>query len=509
MKKLYTLPYSLLLSIALTGCASTGSDSEMVTTVPIMETVLAASDGWLKTTTASDDAGEQFQSGRHAMEMGRGIDAHEHFEAAVEADPGFAIAYLYLANTSPSLQGFTKYLGMAEESASSSSHGEQLLIKITRLGFDNDIEGQLAAAQELVAKASKSPRAWLALAGIQSGLNQHTEARNSIWSAIALAPEMASCYMQLGNSYLVGEPRDLDQAEKNMQKAADLEPNEAVPYDLLGDVFRMQGQLEKARDAYTESSKYSGEDGLAYQQRGHVHSFLGDFEAARADYDKSISMARANQAIVFGVFRCFVHVHAGDPAAAITELQGLVAKNDMMDPPGPPGNKIFALASAISIATHHNMSDVAETLISDWAALMRAQAEQAGTDEVHRAQEAAIAYTEGWLAVGKGEFDKAEMKAGEITQLVEPDANPRKMEPVHELQGKIALAQGNYAAAVDHLMQGDYQNDVYIRYHLAKALEGAEQTDQAMKHYKHITHWNFNSIGLALTRKEAEGKVGM
>ena len=73
-------------------------------------------------------------------------------------------------------------------------------------------------------------------------------------------------------------------------------PTEPFPYDLLGDVYREKGKLEKARDAYTEAAKYSDDDGGPYKHRGHVHTFLGDYEAARADYDKAIATGRDSPA---------------------------------------------------------------------------------------------------------------------------------------------------------------------------------------------------------------------
>jgi tetratricopeptide (TPR) repeat protein len=495
MKKLSPWLAALAVAIIVNSCTKSGQQQP----APVMK---------LPVTTASEEAREQFMSGMHAADMGRFIDARGHFEKAVQKDPAFAFAYWALANASNSVKEFTANLKKAEEAASGASREEQLLIEITKKGFDNDIEGQLAAAKTLVELAPESPRTWLALAGVQSSLNQHTEARQSIARAIEVAPNMAAAYMQAGNSYLFGEPKDLIQAEQQIRKAIELAPKEPSPYDLLGDVHRAQGQLEKARDAYTEAGKYSGADGSPFQQRGHVNSFLGDYDAARADYDKSIAMARDNEAPSYGVYKAFVHVYAGDPSAAIAELKAIASNIDKMNIPEPIGFKTFALSSATNIALYHKMIDEAETLIADWRALMRAQAEQVGTDVFRRGQEAGIAYVEGMLAVKKGKFDDAEEKANAIAKLVEPDANPRKMEPVHELRGAIALEQGHYAEAAEHFRQGNHENDIYIKYLLAKSLEGAGQTDEAMKLYQQVANYNFNDVYFALTRKEAMMKVG-
>lgn len=504
MQKSRLLIALIAIVVVFAGCSSYSkvsseepSESMMAKPTPVMT---------LPVTTTSDEAREHFTEGLFAFDMVRGYEARMHFGMAVESDPTFALAHLYLANSSTSFEAFATNLRNAEENAGSASKEEQLLIEITRKGFDNDIEGQIASANALLEIAPESPRAYLALAGVQASMNEHGEARMSIDKAIMFAPKMVSAHTALGNSYLFGEPTDLEAAKMHMQMASDLVPTEPNPYDLLGDVYRAQGELEKARDSYTEAGKYSGENGSPFQQRGHVNSFLGEFDAARADYDKAIAMARGNQAASTAVFKAYIHVHAGDPSAAIDELKTLVAGIDDMDIPSPTGAKIFALGSAITIALHQGMIDEAEALVSDWSEQMRIRIEKVGTDKFNRAQTARIAYVEGMLAVKKGEFDKAKDKISEIAKLVESDANPRKMEPAHELMGAISLEQGRHEEAAGHFQQGNHANNIYIKYQLAKALEGAGQTEEAMKLYWDVANWNFNGAGAALTRKEAMEK---
>lgn len=90
---------------------------------------------------------------------------------------------------------------------------------------------------------------------------------------------------------------------------------------------------------------------------------------------------------------------------------------------------------------------------------------------------------------------------------MEPDANPRKMEPVHELKGFVALYQRNYGEAADHFAQGNLL-DVYIKYQLALAQEGAGKTAEAKKLFRQVANHNFNDVGFGLVRKEASQKAG-
>ena len=146
---------ALTIIVTVAGCTSKVNVSSKPPPEPVMmppEPVMALPSPVivLPVTTTSDEAREQFMSGLYAMDMGRFIDARGYFEKAVELDPAFVLAYLNLANTANSIEMFNMNLRKAEEADSSASREEQILIEIARKGFDNDVEGQLASAKELL-----------------------------------------------------------------------------------------------------------------------------------------------------------------------------------------------------------------------------------------------------------------------------------------------------------------------------------------------------------------------
>jgi tetratricopeptide (TPR) repeat protein len=317
---------------------------------------------------------------------------------------------------------------------------------------------------------------------------------------------MFVAHTDLGNSYLFNEPRDFTKALEHMQHATALAPDEPWPHDLLGDVYRAQGDLPKAGAEYTRAHELRPTDASPLQQRGHVNSFLGNYAAARADYDSAIALGRANEKGSFAVFRTLVGVHAGEPGAAIAELNQLVASIPQMGTPDPRGTQIFALTTAAVIAIHTRDFAAAEQALRQRATMLRQQADEIGTPAVRRSQEADVAYFEGWLAARRGDYASARTLADSVARLVEPDANPRKMEGVHELRGFIALYQGNAAEAVGHFEQGN-PNNTYITYQLALAHEGAGHADQAKRLFRDVASNNFNDVGFALVRKEALQKA--
>src|SRR6266480_1615566 len=185
-------------------------------------------------TTSSGLARDHFLRGQRELDLGRFIDANAHFKAAVAADPDFAFGYLNVANTANSLAEFKSNLALAEP-------------------------------------------------GVQGGLNRNDEARASIAKALALAPRMFVAHTALGLSYVFGEPRDFDKALQHVQQAETLAPDEPGAHTSLGDVYRAQRNLDKAREEYARGHQLNPRDAILLVKRGHTNTLLGNYAAARAD----------------------------------------------------------------------------------------------------------------------------------------------------------------------------------------------------------------------------------
>ena len=457
-------------------------------------------------TTASADARTHFLAGLRELDLGRAFEALDHFQRAVAADSTFAFGYLNVANTSNSLADFRTNLARAERLAPAASQAEQLQIQIARRGLENDASGQLALAQQLVARFPESPRAYVALGGVQAGLNRAADARASYAKAIALAPRMVTAHIAIGTTYLFNEPLDFNQAREHFKHAEGLAPNEPNMHDFLGDAYRALNDMPQARREYTRGHQLNPQNAGLVQQRGHVNSFAGDYAAARADYDTSMALGRGNERGFFAPYRAYVSVYAGDAPDAIAELNRLVAQADGMGLPDPLAVKVNALTNVALIGIETRNFAAAEAALAQRTPLMAQQTTQAASAGFRRAQDANIAYFTAWLAARKGDYAAARRETDRLTRVIAPDANPRKLEPVHQLKGLIAAYQGNAAEAAAHFAQGNLQ-DPYIKYHYAVALDGSGQAARAKPMFRELAVYNFNTLGYALIRKEAQQKA--
>ena len=460
-------------------------------------------------TTASEEARNHYAIGERLLDVGRTQDANGHFRQAVALDSTFASAHLGVANSARSTQEFKESLDAAARHIEGKSDGERRLLAIARTFLTNDAEGALEHAQALTQSYPHSPRAWLALGNAQQAVNQHAAARESYQRALGLDRNMYAARAALAASYRSFEPRDLAKATEQASLVVASAPDEAKSYELLGDAQRAAGELELARDAYAKAVEKDSTLAVARLKVGHINSFLGDYAGARASYDAALASAKSGDRITYANYRAFTHVHAGDARAALNELAQAERSAVRSDVPDHQvgGLRIFTLTNAATIALHAGLTREAELIINQLRTVMRADAARVGDTTYARQQDAQILAWESRLAARKGDLVAAAAKAEEHRKLVENDRNPRRLETYHALYGLIELRKGNHAAAVGHYRQADL-TDEYTRYHLALALEGAGQTEEAKKIFAEVGAFNFNSAGFALVRADAVKRAG-
>src|SRR5438093_1483063 len=304
-------------------------------------------------------------------------------------------------------------------------------------------------------------------------------------AAVAADPDFAFAYLNVANT-----ANSLDEFKTNLALA---EQNAAA----ASEAERLQIQMtRKGFDNDLASQLALGQQLVAkYPQSTRAWLALAGAQGA------------LNENAAYAPFRAYVSVYAGDPAAAIAELNRLVASVDGMGVPDPKANKVAALTNVVIIATHTKNRAAVEQALKQLEPLLMQQAVEAGNPAFTRGQQAQIAYLEGWWAARRGDYTAAQTQADRISRLLEPDANPRKLEPMHQLKGFVALYQGKYQEAAGHLRQGN-PFDPYVKYQLSVATEGAGDAAQAKKLFQEVADYNFNAIGFALVRKEAQQKAG-
>lgn len=459
-------------------------------------------------TTSSPEALDAFQRGREAQDLGRNLEANALFRTAVEIDPGFAHAWLDIADSANSATEFKEGLDAATANLEGKSDGERLLVELNRTFLSNDTDARMRIAGELVDTYPTSPRAWIARGYMQGTLKLHEDARRSFGKALELDPDSVAANVALWISYLFNDPVDFERSRAHAERVIELRPEEAKAHEFLGDSLRASQDLEGAAEAYSVATVKDPELSVAQLKKGHVSSFLGRFDEARAAYDAGVEGARQLNRATYANYRAFTYLHADDPQGALDEMSEILQAIDGMDLPDHQARsaRIFTLSNRAVVALHHEMLDEAKNDVTALAAAMRESAAAVDDEDFTRQQEAAILIWEGRLAAHEGDFDAARTKAEGNAALLRDDSNPRKLEAHNSLLGLAALLEGDADRAV-HLLQKSDLALIYNKFRLAQALEKAGRNDEATELYGEVGRWNFNSVGFALVRREALAKA--
>lgn len=453
--------------------------------------------------TASAEARMHVADGIREWDMERAPEAHEHFQRAIAADPNLALAHLFASGSAQSQQEGRAHLARAVELAPSAGDAGRLVIEIIEKNIENDAEAALDLARRLVEVDGANPRSWILLADMHNALAQREEARAAVHHALELQPRFAFTHLWLAWSYAVFEPLDLDQAEAHARHAVALVPNEVLPHDYLGDALRQQGRLEEAAQAYTVGAELDPTSALMIQQRGHVNTFLGRYAEARADYDAAVALEPpGNRKATFQVYSPLVHVYEGRPVPAISELDRVFEAIDGMGIPDPDGRKTFVAVQQFEIARHYRLLPEARTAAARLTELNRKRIADLGTDDVRRMSEGWIALDAGRVAALAGDYALAEQKAAEFMRIREPERNPNRNRPAHELLGTVALLQNRYEDALRELELSD-PNNTYVMYQRGLALEALGRTAEARAAYEKVTQTYLNNVEVAVTRGDA------
>jgi tetratricopeptide (TPR) repeat protein len=456
--------------------------------------------------TASAEARSHLEEGERLADEGYSMKAYEQFKRAVAADSAFAYGYIKVADYSLSFDEQKRNLERAEAYQSGANETEKLLIAMERKEFDGDRQGALELAQQLVAKEPGNARAhWLAAwAFYETG--QVNESRASLKRAVDLAPEYGGTHLYYGNAYLFYEPKDFAKAEAAILAGLKLWDKQPLSYDYLGDLRRAQNRLEEAAAAYTRQIELDPTDDNGYNQRGHVYTFLGQYDKARADYTNAIRLSTGNGPAGLAQFRAAIRVHAGEPEKAIAELEEVIQAIDGMGLPEPDGVKMGVLGNQLVLASHIKKFDVAERSLIRLDSVRGKFKARSGSAEINRGLDADAAFDYGRVAAFKGDYPLAKRKAAEFMKLTTAVRNPTKNRRAHTLLGFVALFEKRYQDAIKEFEQGD-PDSIYQKYHRGLALEGAGRTEEAKKVFQEVAIFNFNNVGFSLVRKDAMARA--
>ena len=355
-----------------------------------------------------------------------------------------------LTATAEALQS---YLEAHEEDASAKMKALRIRVAV-RMGVAAEVYDQ---ARALARDNEGDPDAGLALADAAIATGNARVARDALEDVVAAAPENAEAFYLLGRANrLAGEA---EESEVALRRALELQPTHTEARSMLGQLLLDQGKYEEADTLYTELANRVGRSnsGRSFSligRLGRVEALLGQGKLDDAKVQLENVRADDRELAVVKVVQARVAIADGNPGEAVAALRPL-AGEDANNP------EVIALFGEALYA--------ANQVRAAGEAFERALALDGGLPE------ALLGYSE-VLARGGKLRDAAEILARAEASLEHRVRPPRFMARVLTLRGRIAVENGDDAAARRLLRQAVDTDAAPAEAHfwLGEALAGSD-----------------------------------
>ncbi len=438
-------------------------------------------------TCASEEARQAFLTGRQHQENLRATDARQDFLRAVELDGNFAWAHLGVAQTAQSASDFFAALAHAVEHAGHASEGERLLIQSFAAGVNADPGRQLTLLQALVAAYPNDERAHNQLGLYHFGRQEWDQAVLHLRKATEINPSFAPAYNQLG--YALRFMGDYAGAEEAFQAYIELIPDEPNPYDSYAELLMKTGRFTESIAQYEKALALNPQFIASYIGIGNNLMFMGAFDEAREQFDRLTEVARTDgERRLARTWRAFSFLHQGDHESALEEVRGQFAiaeaAQDLVGMSGDlnlMGDILLDAGRADeAVANYRESVDMAE----------RSNATDQAKEAARRNHVADLTR----VALATDDIDGAAATAEEYRRQVEQHGVAFEIWQSHELFGLIALARGDFEAALDELSLAN-QQDARVMLAQVEALEGMGEKTAALEMLERAA--NFNTLNQA------------
>ena len=446
-------------------------------------------------TTASKKALKEFIAGRDLAEKLRATDARAHFSAAANEDPSFALAYVGLANTAPTAAEFFDAVRRATGLVDKVSAGEAHVIRSLEAAMNGHPDEQLEHLTALVEAYPDDERARFLLGLFYFNRQEWPRAAAECRRSTELNPEFSQPYNQLG--YALRFMQDYAGAEKAFTKYIELIPDEPNPYDSYAELLMTTGRFRESIAQYQKALSLNPNFANSYIGIGNDYIFLGEAVQARNSFTTLGFIARnEGEKRTAHLWTAISYIHEGKTAKALEEVE-------RMDEIAKRADDRFSMAADLNLMGNILLeAGRPDEALARFAKAVETAQTAIVTAEVKGAARRNHLFNAGRVAIARKDLAAAAAAAEQYQRQVDERKLPFEVRQSHELAGLIALAGGEFPAAVGELEQAN-QQDPRVLFNLSSAYAGAGNADAARKMLARAANYNAFSLNYAFVRTRA------
>jgi DNA-binding winged helix-turn-helix (wHTH) protein/tetratricopeptide (TPR) repeat protein len=353
-------------------------------------------------TTTSLEAFRRYNEGLEARQNLRLPDAHRLFEEAVAIDPGFALAYLELQEIARWRQDEAGYQRAREKTLEHQDRlppQKRMLQEAVEI-WKTDPGRAESILREVIERSPDEEDAYLQLSHLHRSNHQEPESLAVLEQGVTAIPR--SGYLRLYFGYGLLWQGRYPEALHQFEAYARINPEEANPWDSMGEAYLIAGIPERALEKYARALEIDPRFTSSHLGRAWAYGQLGEFRKALAELDAigrelppystsdQISFLRAYllsragryreaEALLAGLgpgsgmaaavhqFRALLAIERGQPDSAAVELEALPPADTTSNAPkgttgGRQSGALTALLGGVAGARAGDLSRAKECL---------------------------------------------------------------------------------------------------------------------------------------------------
>jgi adenylate cyclase len=394
-------------------------------------------------TTTSLEAFRLYNEGVQARRHLRLEDARRLLLKSVEIDPGFALAYFELQRIAGWSQDDEAYEEFHQKTL---EHQDRLpplkreLMEAMALGSD-DPERAESLLRGVIERLPHEEEAYMLLSHLYRKTYREEDGVEILRRGVAAVPH--SGYLRLNYGYALLRRGRYPEAIDEFETYARLNPEEANPWDSLGEAYLIAGIPERALEKYAQALEVDPHFGSSHLGRAWAFGQLGRFDDTLAELDSIRDDFPPHfTAADLAFFRAYILARVGRYRDAYAILTGLEEGSSPK-----LGIAVHLMQALLDIERGSNDEALAKIEESSSAF--------AGEGDSSLRQFAGLSRLLGGVAACRaGKLSQAKEYLGELGEIYEA-RNPRERWWYQLLLGEVALASEDPRAALTAFEEGE------------------------------------------------------
>lgn len=448
----------------------------------------------LTITTDSEKALRLYNAGIEKFDNFYMDEARALFGQAVELDSNFAMAQYYWALTSGGNEGQERLL-KAAKLAESVTEPERLII-LSRLAMSQD---STLKARDLFEKLDQlkpnSKRVQYLIGNFYFQQREWDIAEEHLNRAIEIDPDFAAPYNMLG--YLYSNTGRNAEAINALKIYSELRPKDPNPHDSMGEIFLVMGDYKNSIEQYKKALKLESDFLFSRFGIGHNYVFMGEFDKAREIYTEAGRKARNGEdSLNAQIWLITSYLHQEKIDSAISLIDRTIAQ--LNDSSQMYLKGAMLINKATILANQDKLQEALDNIATARNIIDNSRIRPAAKENFSRE----ILAIESLVYTRLGKRDEANKRLMEYKEYAVASKNRLVMLNYRGLEGIIAYWNKDYETALNKLNVADQFNP-FFKYYIASTYLKMGKTEEARREFKELVQFNRNSIAYGLVRPKA------